>query len=84
VLQFLLEHAVQADEAPEDEKLPLLLKLHADMSRSTQSSLQSGQHMASSLLSTMHSNSLLHLVHLYSYMGILRVPLTIFSYPGFQ
>jgi hypothetical protein len=66
--QVLQEPPPQVAQPDEDEEttLPLLLKLAADMRRSTLFPLQLGQHTSLSFPKTMHSNSFLHFLHLNS------------------
>jgi len=65
VLQEPPPQVAQPDE-DEDTYLPLLLKLAADMRRSTLFPLQVGQHTSLSFPKTRHSNSFLHFLHLNS------------------
>lgn len=53
------------DEAADEVYFPLLLKLHADMRRSTFFPSQWGQHTVLSLPSTMHSKFLPHFLFLH-------------------
>jgi hypothetical protein len=59
-------HVAQPDEAADEEYFPLLLKLHADRSRSTFFPLQWGQDTELSLPNTMHSKFLRQFLHLNS------------------
>jgi hypothetical protein len=70
VLQLLLEQVEHPDDPEDDEKLPLLLKLHADIFRFTFLLSQAGHDMSLSFPITRYSNSFLHFMHLYSYMGM--------------
>ena len=65
----MLQEPPLQDAQPDDEEevyLPPLLKLAADMSRSTLFPLQVGQHTSSALPKTKHSKSFLHFLHLNS------------------
>jgi hypothetical protein len=66
--QVLQEPPPQVAQPDEDEEtyLPLLLKLAADMRRSTLFPLQVGQQTSSPFPKTRHSNSFLHFLHLNS------------------
>src|SRR5512137_3175795 len=66
--QVLQEPPPQVAQPDEDEEtyLPLLLKLAADMRRSTLFPLHVGQHTSLSFPKTRHSNSFLHFLHLNS------------------
>ena len=66
--QVLQEPPPQVAQPDEDEEtyLPLLLKLAADMRRSTLFPLHVGQHTSSPFPKTRHSKSFLHFLHLNS------------------
>jgi hypothetical protein len=65
VLQEPPPQVAQPDEE-EETTLPLLLKLAADMRRSTLFPLHVGQHTSLSFPKTRHSKSFLHFLHLNS------------------